>query len=113
MKVQRVSLSASALDSMSEAERVFFVFLGHISNEIGILNKLLLWSVTVSEVKAPEQQAWITRSMFLARVLAGKLNEANEVLKKRFSRATLGGSYEPDLPPAAGAALTEIRRYFR
>lgn len=100
---------------MASAERAFFLLAGHMLNELNSLNKVFIWCLSNSNENQSspiENLADGTQAMIFARVLAGKLCEAWEVLGKAFFRTKLSQRVEAKLHPAAQNALKEIKSYF-
>ena len=70
---------------MPETERVFVVVLGYISNEINILQKLMMMAHDLDDDPEPaEIQGRTAQTMCLLRVLVGKLNEAHRTIKEHY-----------------------------
>lgn len=73
------------LAEMPEAERVFVVVLGNISNEINVLQKLIMMAHDLEDDPEPaEIQGRTAQTMCLLRVLAGKLYEAYRTISERY-----------------------------
>lgn len=114
MKILRVSLDKNALLALPKPERIFFIALGHITNEINGLSKFSYWAAnstnTNDDLQEHGQKAAI---LILMRILAGKLNEAWELLRKNFFGPALSKTYEPVLDKEASTALNNLKKYFR
>lgn len=113
MEIQRVELDRAALAEMPQNERVLLLALGHASNEINVLAKLILMtrkddapSMAVDHVEAG--QAFI-----LIRILIGKLHEAWELFKKRAqSDQAIATKRVAALPADAKDALKRLNQHF-
>jgi len=100
---------------MEAKERAFFLLAGHIYNELNSLNKIFSWCLSnpnASQQSPIESLAQGTQAMIYARVLAGKLFEAWEALRKGFFSTKLSQRVEAKLHPTAQYALKEIKAYF-
>jgi hypothetical protein len=100
---------------MEPAERAFFLLAGHMLNELNSLNKVFCWCLSNSnkgQKSSIESLADGIQAMIYARILAGKLSEAWEVLGKSFFRSKLSQRVEAKLHPTAQLALKSIKSYF-
>jgi len=82
MELHRVILTKRNLDALPQAERSLLLLLGHASNEINVLSKLILMVTRKDE--APSQIAnnvEAGQACVLLRVLVGQLHEAWELFK--------------------------------
>jgi hypothetical protein len=93
----RAKLSKEGLQQLSPEERRLFLSLGHIANEIKALQKLLVWSSNFSTDHEPIVHGRISFSLMLLKILAGKLNEAHEAIRKSFYNPEVSRSYAPKL----------------
>lgn len=112
MRVYNVKLSKDALLGVPENERTFFLSLAHLANEINALQKLVLWSCDFSSQNPAFDKGQTALSFMLLKLLAGKLNEANELLQKKFHGLSVSRDYEPSLSEEARDALSKIKSYF-
>lgn len=112
MTVFRAKLSKEGLQQLSPEERRLFLSLGHIANEIKALQKLLVWSSDFSPDHEPIVHGRISFSLMLLKILAGKLNEAHETIRKNFYNPEVSRSYAPKLSKSGKDALAKIKRYF-
>ena len=87
MKLRTVILSKSDLAALPRAERSLVLLLGHASNEINVLSKLILM---MTRKDAPPSQiannVEAGQICVLVRVLVGQLHEAWELFRKRVQR---------------------------
>jgi len=111
MNIQKIPISKEKLEAIPEAERVFFVLLGHFLNEISILNKLLLFA-NVRRGSDVEHKAHSAQALFIARLFIGKVIEGWKMLTRDFFGSILSKQYEPKLQPPGDVALTNLKRYF-
>jgi hypothetical protein len=113
MAIQQLEVTKKDLLALSKEERHFFLLLTNFSNELSILTKLIVYSgVTMERVHKDglEPQALHMQIMFLQRLLAGKLHEGWEMLRKRFYGTQLSQKYRDD--EELTGCLRRINRYF-
>jgi hypothetical protein len=114
MELHRVILTKRNLVALPEVERSLLLLLGHASNEINVLSKLILMVTRKDE--APSQIAnnvEAGQACVLVRVLVGQLHEAWELFKKRVQAdRPLFDKYVPQLDGDGAAALDNLNRHF-
>jgi hypothetical protein len=101
---------------MEPADRTFLLLAGHIQNELNSVHKVFAWCLhNHSTVRASSIEGLANgmQAMIYARVLAGKLCEAWQVLGAAFFGTKLSQRIESKLPPIAQEALQKIKKYFR
>ncbi len=109
--VRHLRLSRAALAAAPPVERDLFLAAAHVTNELNVLHKLAVWSGDFSGSE-PIQRAQICQTLMFFRLLAGKLNEANELLRVSYFGTKLSKTYDSLLPPEAVTALSTVKRYF-
>jgi hypothetical protein len=88
------------------AERRLLLLLGHASNEINVLSKLILMAGQGRPTIQMVDYVGAGQALIVMRLLIGKLHEACELFKVRFKVAALwAGQLEP-----AGATIARTRR---
>jgi hypothetical protein len=113
MKIYRVRLTKEKLAAMPEAERSLLLLLGHATNEISVLSKLILMARKDEPTSKLIDHVESGQIFILMRVLIGKLHEAWRLFEKRFQRnPTLVKKYLPKLSPEAAAALNDLKNHF-
>ena len=91
MELHRFILTKSKLAALPQAERSLLLLLGHASNEINVLSKLIL--IVMRKDTPPSQIANNVEAgqvCVLLRVLVGQLHEAWELFRRRVSRRRKG-----------------------
>jgi len=91
MELHRFILTKSKLAALPQAERSLLLLLGHASNEINVLSKLIL--MVMRKDTPPSQIANNVEAgqvCVLLRVLVGQLHEAWELFRRRVSRRRKG-----------------------
>jgi hypothetical protein len=110
--VHHIKLTKGQLDAIPEAERVLTVLLAHAANELNVLTKLFHFCSHHETATAVEEQARVTQSLVLGRVLTGKIHECWTLLQKAFFGARLSKVYEPMFDAAAQDAMKSLKQYF-
>jgi hypothetical protein len=84
VKVYKAELTKARLEAMPEADRTALLLLGHASNEIGMLRKLLLVAMNgdVPDNKIVDH-VQAGQTLILLRMLLGKVHEAWLLFSKR------------------------------
>ena len=83
MEVHRVNLTKPRLAAMPAAERSVLFLLGHASNEINVLSKLILMARKQPHPIQFVDHVEAGQTFILMRLLIGKLHEAWEFFKRR------------------------------
>lgn len=112
MSIYRLDLTKRKLAALPPTERRLLILLGHASNEISVLRRLIVMSrqAQAKNETVDHVQAWQT--LFLMRLLIGKLHEAWELFEVRFQDNRLAASkYLPLLGQSATAALDFLRQH--
>ena len=112
MRVLRVSISRDKLLATPPAERALFLALGHLSNEITALNKLMLWASETTPRNDAESDGRLAIVLILIRILTGKLKEGWELLRKAHFGSAVSRTYHSQLPPEGKEAIDRIKEYF-
>ena len=112
MKLVKVMIPKSILDTIPEKEVVFFVQCGNMLNDISMLQKLSLFSMNNDKPTVTERTAQILQTMGLLRLQAGKLKEGWELLRKHFFAAKVSKQYDPLFDEKEQKALEVLKTYF-
>ena len=115
MKIRRILLSKDTLLKMEPADRAFLLLAGHMQNELNSIHKVFAFCLhnrPAEFASSIEGLANGTQAMIYARVLAGKLCEAWQVLGAAFFGTKLAQRVESRLHPIAQEALRKIKKYF-
>ncbi|MBU6481951.1 MAG: hypothetical protein KGS09_15545 [Nitrospirae bacterium] len=100
---------------MDSADRAFLLLAGHMQNELNSVHKVFAWclhSRSTDRRSSIERLADGIQAMIYARILAGKLYEARQVLSAAFFATKLWQRVKPRLDPTAQEALKKIEKYF-
>ncbi len=112
MNLSKVNILKSKLDTLAKDEKLFFIQLTHLLNELSILQKCVIFSSNGIELLSTvERRGQVSQALFFIRMLAGKLNEGWEMLKKDFFGKKLSEKYERELSEKS-KSISELKRYF-
>lgn len=111
-RVKRVTIPFASIMRLTEEERYALFLLGHIFNEIMALNKFAMMSNFKSQRKRSmaEKAGGVFNAMFFSRMLAGKLYEASEAIRRKEVSKFLREHCFPLLKSDGAAALREFNR---
>ncbi len=112
MNVIAVRLNKDKLITLPDAERVFFIGLGHISNEINAITKMLYWSAGTPQRNNAEINGQRFLTLFLMKILSGKLFESWNLFQKLFFGSGISKDYDPELEGEPKEALEKLKKYF-
>jgi hypothetical protein len=111
MDIKKITISKKQFNLLPEKEKVFFVQLGHLQNEINTLVKLLLFSEGKYDTDVIKK-AYTMQKSLIARMSIGKLHEGWNLLQKSFFGSGLSKKYEPKLPLQGQKSLKALKKYF-
>jgi len=113
MKLLKINIPKSKLDTIPEIERVFFIQLMQFLNELNILQKCVIVSNNELEsLTTIEKGGQISQAHFFIRTLAGKLYEGWKMIGKNFFETQLSSEYENLLSQKGKESLSELIGYF-
>ncbi len=96
---------------MPEKERIFLVLAMHFLNDLNTLQKCVYFS-SRCVTDGVQRSAENAQALFFTRVLAGKLWEGWQLLRRNFFGSGLSKQYENQLSKEAKDNLAGIKRYF-
>jgi len=111
MVIHKVTISKEQLSLFPEKERVLFIQIGHLANELTILTKLLIYAHKDSEIDAI-RKAYTTQASVISRICIGKVFEGWRLLESGLFASGLSKNYEAKLSPAGSEALKKLKKYF-
>jgi hypothetical protein len=112
MKLYTVILTKRKLAALPQAERSLLLLLGHASNEINVVTKLILM---VRKDRPPSRIAGRVeagQACVLLRILVGQLHEAWELFRKRVQSDRSMTKYAQQLDRDGAAALANLKKHF-
>ena len=111
MELKKLTFKKETIDNIPEKERILIVQLSIFSNEISMLHKLIVFSNNIKG-KGPLLTAQNIQSFFLIKLLAGKLYEGWELLRKSYFGSKLSIEYDDKLSKRGKNNLEFIKTYF-
>ena len=113
MKLHKINIPKSKLDTICEIEKVFFIQLMHFLSELNVLQKCTIFSNNeLDSLKTIEKRGQISQAQFFIRTLAGKLYEGWKMIGKNFLKTQLSSEYENLLSQKGKESLSELIVYF-
>jgi len=115
LKIYKATLDKAWLESLPSEDRVFFLTLAHILNEINGLYKLVYWTRDISSESDLLVLGQLTFSRIAIITLVGKLKEANEFLKNYnfFTKENKNfQNYKSKMSQEGIDAISNIHKYF-
>lgn len=112
MDICIIPVPKAKLDKIPEIERAFYIHIGHLRNELGVLVKFLNWSINDPSDNPVLVDLNVSQSLIISRMLAGKLWEGWILLDKAYTAPKLDQSIESKLSKETKDALYELRKYF-
>ena len=112
MKIHRFLVPKEKFLKLPVSERLFLVFAGHITNELTVLNRLVLFANQTKAKTKLEQEARVTQILVIQRLLTGKLFEAWECLRKIYFATVLPKVYEKRIDPRGIESLEILKKHF-
>jgi hypothetical protein len=112
MELVKIGIPKSELLLIPENERIFFVQLTNLLNDLIILRKLIYFSSSTEESNDTIRKALNSQALFLLRLQAGKLSEGWQLLQNYFFKSQLSQDYENRLSPEGKNDLAGIKKYF-
>lgn len=112
MKLQVWNIDKLKFDTVPEAERTFIIGLGHIVNEINLLQKLLYWTAPSVEEYDIIRKAHSSQATTVAKLFAGKLLEAWKFLQYSYFGSRISAEYYEILKAEGREAIDNLKQYF-
>lgn len=112
MKLTVWDVGKSNIEKIPEPERSLIIGLGHIANEVNILQKFLYWTIPEESDSEISRHAHAVQSLFVAKLLAAKISETWQFLSKSYFGSRLSKEYEDLLDDNGMNALNDLRIYF-
>lgn len=106
LQLEHFEISHDAWNAESEETRYAVLLLGHIFNEVMTLQKLAIVSTPhPGDPETPEKIGRVSRTLFITRMLSGKLHEAKERINKPEMNSFLRERCYPHMPSGMGETL--------
>lgn len=111
MKLLKMTMSKAELLSIPIKERNFFIQSARIMDEISILNKAVMFSSNEQDNEII-RKAQSSQALFFAVIMAGKIFECWEFIKRNFFGSGISKKFESKLSEQDKENLDEIKKYF-
>ena len=112
MKLHVWNIGKAKFESVPETERTLIIGLGHIENEINVLQKLLYWTSPLEKEPDVIRRAHSTQAVTVAKLLAGKLWEAWQFLEHAYFASRISAEYDNALNADGKEAFDNLKKYF-
>lgn len=112
MKAHIWNIGKAKFERIPESERTLILGLGHIGNEINVLQKLLYWASPSEDEPELLRRAHSSQALTIARLLAGKLAETWRFLEKALFANRLSVEYEAAVSEDGRRSLNKLKKYF-
>jgi hypothetical protein len=111
MIIYKVVVSKKQLSLFPEKERVLFIQIGHLANELTILMKLLIYAYKDCSLDVIKK-AYTMQASVIARICIGKIFEGWRLLESNLFASSISKKYEAKFSTAGSQALQNLKRYF-
>ena len=112
LDILRMDVSKELLRKMEKEERALFLALGHASNQVNALWKLVIILTNGDTDDPVKQRLEGTRTQVFVRLTIGAMWEAWRLVEDRFLKRPLGREYLPLLDRPAADALERLKKRF-
>ena len=111
--IQRLRIAKDKLSAIPDDERSFLFMLGHIGNELSMLQKLHWYSSNFDnpENTKEENHVHTSQALMVSKLLVGKEREAWNFVRTVFLSTRLGKMYVPLLASEGREALESLKAY--
>ena len=111
-RIYKATLDKAWLESLPSEDRIFFLTLAHILNEINGFYKLLYWTLNISSESDLLALGQSTFSRIAVITLVGKLKEANAFLNHYIKENENFEKYKRKMSQEGIDAISNIHNYF-
>jgi hypothetical protein len=112
IQIFRIPVSKERLHALSKNERVLFLLLGYVANQMMMMQKLLIFSTNDEPTELVQQQSTGVQTQMLLRLMIGLLFEARDVIVTRFNENALNVEYRRLLDENGQKALADLNQQF-
>jgi hypothetical protein len=112
IEVYRIPIPKERLRALPKDERVLLLLLGYVSNQVLMLQKLLIYATTLDPKDEVEQHATGVQTQMLVRIAVSAAFEAWRLIETRFLSNPLAKDYMGRLDRDGLQALEELKRHF-
>ena len=108
LKITRIALPKEQLQKLTASERSLFLLLGHASNQINTLWKLVIVATNEGAKDPVDEKVSVAQTQIFVRMIIGIMREAPKQIEKRFLGSTLRKEYVPLLSTHSTEALEPL-----
>lgn len=112
LDILRMDVAKDLLRKMAKEERCLFLALGHASNQVNALWKLVIVLTNGDENDPVKQRLEGAQTQIFVRLTIGAMWEAWRLVEDRFLRRPLGREFLPTLDRPAADALDRLKKRF-
>ena len=114
IEVHVLHLSREKLAAAPEGERSLFFLLGHVQNDIMLLNRLFYATAHTDHPSNDKlsRRFGTAQALLLGKLITSKLHGGWEVLQKLYFKNSTSKEYEDILPSEGKEALSFLKKYF-
>lgn len=114
LNIRSLRFTAKDFKKLPESDQTLAYFLGHIANEVNILQRLIMMAHNLDDnPENPEIQGRTAQTMCLLRVLVGKLNEAYKTIRDKYANNGLHSTLNSELDEHAVDAMNQFMTYLK
>ncbi len=112
METYVVKVNRKTLEQMPDTDRVLLLSFAHFANELRALERLAVWSLPRQSLSDPENAGRVTLTFMFLKLIAGKLNEAYNLVHDKFYGTGASRELVPLFSEDGKVALEKIKTYF-
>jgi hypothetical protein len=112
LDILRMEITKELLRKMAKEERCLFLALGHASNQVNALWKLVIVLTNGDETDSVKQRLEGAQTQIFVRLTIGAMQEAWRLIEDRFLKRLLGREFMPLLDSPAAEALERLKKRF-
>ena len=112
IKVHRINVQPAQLRKLTSDERVLVLLLGYVSNQVSMLQKLLVFAVKLEPTELTEVHGTGAQTQMLIRLAVGAVHEAWRLITTRFLQNKVSKDYINLIDESGIKALDELKKQF-
>lgn len=113
MELLKIEIRKSKMSLIPRNERVFFVQIGNLLNDLSMLQKLTVFCTNNKPTNEVVRAAVNMQTFSLLRIQAGKLHEGWKLLQKNFVKTEFYQDYVKQLNDLEKESFEKVNAYFR
>ncbi|MCW0232513.1 MAG: hypothetical protein OJJ21_02830 [Ferrovibrio sp.] len=114
VEIYTLQLSKEKLLNSPNVERNLFFLLGHLANDLLILNRLFLITAQSTHIRDDSfvKRFNTAQALLIGKIITSKLHEGWELTKKLYFIKEVSQKYDKVMPEPGKQALKALKRYF-